>query len=87
MSRFSSFAILASILCFTGGCAAFNRMSVTQQRNTTIGQELIDLGKAQEAGLISKQEFARTRNQILNWADPEPVSTERAIIIDGNQVK
>ena len=63
-------AILLPLACLLlGGCAAFNRMEVHQQRNTTIGQELTDLKKAKDAGLVNDVEYDKARNQILGWAE------------------
>lgn len=55
--------------CLLGGCAAFNRASVTHTRSTTMGQELIDLRKAKDAGLVNDAEYERTRRLILAWGD------------------
>ena len=44
---------LSGLILLVAGCAAFNRMQVTQNRHTTIGQELVDLKKAKDQNLIS----------------------------------
>lgn len=73
-------ALILSLSCLLlGGCAAFNRMEVHQQRNTTIGQELTDLKKAKDAGLVNDVEYDRTRNQILSWAEGISASGEAGI--------
>ncbi|MDF7801565.1 SHOCT domain-containing protein [Pontiellaceae bacterium B1224] len=52
------------------GCAgaAFNKVSVTANRNITIGQELIDLQAAHEKGIINDTEYAQMKQDILNFA-------------------
>lgn len=70
-------AIALSLACLLlGGCAAFNRMEVHQQRNTTIGQELTDLKKAKDAGLLNDVEYDKARSQILGWAEGVSASGE-----------
>lgn len=73
-------AIALSLACLLlGGCAAFNRMEVHQQRNTTIGQELTDLKKAKEAGLLNDVEYDKARDQILGWAEGISAGDEAGI--------
>jgi hypothetical protein len=57
-------AILAG--CWGGGADVRNSNS---NRSTTVGQELIDLQKAYDQGLISEREYERTRKRILRRAD------------------
>ena len=38
----------------------------TQQNATTVGQELLDLDKAYQSGLISEREYNSSRKKILN---------------------
>lgn len=52
--------------CWGGGADVRNSNS---NRSTTVGQELIDLQKAFDQGLISEREYQRTRRQILRRAD------------------
>ena len=60
--------VLPLFALMLGGCAAFNRMELHRQNNTTIGQELIDLDKARAAGLLSEVEYAKAKQQLLEWA-------------------
>ena len=50
------------------GCMGglMNRVSVTYNRHITIGQELMDLQKAHEAGVLSDEEYADAKEIILN---------------------
>lgn len=57
--------VLALGLLFLPGCALFNSVEVAHHRHTTIGQELMDLDQAKRKGLISKQEYDRVRQAIL----------------------
>lgn len=52
--------------CWGGGADVRNSNS---NRSTTVGQELIDLQKAYDQGLISEREYERTRKRILRRAD------------------
>jgi len=53
------------------GCmgAAFNKVSLTLNRNITVGQELMDLQEAHEKGIISDTEYMETKKDILNLYD------------------
>ncbi len=53
------------------GCAAFNDTRLVSSRYTTVGQELIDLKKARDAGLINEIEFQQQRQKILKMNDLE----------------
>ena len=61
-------ALMATLMT---GCmgALFNRVNLTSNRHITIGQELIDLQKAHEAGIISDTEYAEAKRQVLNSLD------------------
>ena len=62
----SSIALAAML--FMSGCAgaAFNRIELTMTRNITVGQELVDLHTAHEKGIISDEEYAKAKNNVLN---------------------
>lgn len=53
------------------GCmgAALNKVSLTLNRNITVGQELMDLQAAHEKGIISDTEYMETKKDILNLYD------------------
>ena len=60
---------LAALLL--SGCmgAALNKVSLTMNRNITVGQELMDLQEAHEKGIISDTEYMETKKDILNLYD------------------
>ena len=51
------------------GCAAFNRGELTLVRTVSIGQELLDLQQAKEAGAITEAEFQVLKTKIMSLAD------------------
>ncbi len=58
--------MVAGVLVFgVSGCAMLNRVDVEYHRTTTIGQELLDLQKAREKGVISDEEYICTKKEIL----------------------
>lgn len=59
-----SIAVLAG--CWGGGADVRNSNT---NRSTTVGQELIDLQRAYDQGLISEREYERARRRILKRAD------------------
>ncbi|MDF7825900.1 SHOCT domain-containing protein [Pontiellaceae bacterium B12227] len=62
--------VLLTTLTMTGCMGAlFNRISLTQNRHITIGQELIDLKEAYDKGIISESEYTTTRDNILSVSD------------------
>ena len=58
--------VLLALVC--SGCASFNRVEVHHSRLTTIGQELTDLKKAKDQGLLSDDEYAKSRKDIFDSA-------------------
>jgi hypothetical protein len=52
--------------CWGGGADVRNSNS---NRSTTVGQELIDLQRAFDQGLIDEREYNRARKRILRRAD------------------
>ena len=61
-----SMAVL--VLLVVTGCmgAAPNKVSLTLNRNITVGQELMDLQEAHEKGIISDTEYMETKKDILD---------------------
>ncbi len=60
------FAALLSVsftACSGGGAKSSN---VQETRTTTTGQELMDLEKAHNAGIITDKEYAAQKKKILN---------------------
>jgi hypothetical protein len=55
-------AMLAAGAC---GCACFNETSVAYSRTTSMGRELVDLKEAKDKGLLSEEEYAKARKEIL----------------------
>ena len=47
------------------GCAAFNKVSLTYEKTTTTGKELLDLKAAKDAGILSDAEYTKLRDQII----------------------
>lgn len=60
-------SLLAAGMLVSGlsGCAMLNRIDLEYHRTTTIGQELMDLQKAKERGVISDEEYFNTKKEIL----------------------
>jgi hypothetical protein len=51
----------------SSGCAwgILNRGSIAHSRNTTIGQELIDLKEAKEKGALSDEEYTKVKKAVM----------------------
>ncbi len=74
--RFALLPVALAMLSLTG-CASFNRVDAQVSRTTTIGQELIDLNKAKEQGLITAEEYQTAKAKVLSWAEvPGQLKTE-----------
>lgn len=56
------FAVLAAVAILSG-CVSVESDDI--HRKPTTGQQLIDLAKAHEQGLISDEEYKRERREIL----------------------
>ena len=67
MSKATMKVVLVSMLavsCLTG-CAMFNKGTMHYTRTTTIGKELVDLQEAKEKGVLTDEEFAKAKKDIL----------------------
>ena len=67
MSKFLPITALMILLAVSTGCVAAigNKGTERSREGTTLGQELIDLKKAMEAGLLTEQQYQRERNRLL----------------------
>jgi hypothetical protein len=54
-----------------GGCVASINKSQPSRIGTTLGQELIDLEKAREIGVLSESEYEAQRARMLGEVDSE----------------
>jgi PBP1b-binding outer membrane lipoprotein LpoB len=68
MNKALSIIAAACMAVVLSGCAgaAFNRVSLTMNRNITVGQELQDLKTAHEKGIINDTEYATAKKDLLN---------------------
>ena len=67
MSRIVTVALAAAVAlagCWGGGADVRN-----STRSTTVGQELIDLQRARDQGVIDEREYERQRKRILRRRD------------------
>ena len=58
-------AALVSVLVLSGCVAAIGNREGKRSEGTTVGQELVDLKKAKDAGAISDAEYEAQRARIL----------------------
>lgn len=58
------YGVLLVLLAPLWGCVAGNDVKVEAYRNTTVGQELIDLEAAREKGLVNPSEYEALREEI-----------------------
>ena len=56
---------VAGVCVVLSGCAMFNKTSLSTERNTTIGRELMDLKAAKDQGTITDAEYADLKKQIM----------------------
>jgi hypothetical protein len=47
------------------GCALFNRGTMHYSRTTTVGRELVDLKDALDKGVVTEDEYAKAKKDIL----------------------
>ena len=62
-------AVLSSIVRFTG-CLSIGTGPKSQQTNPTLGQELIDLENAKNAGAITESEYQAQKAKLLANTPP-----------------
>jgi hypothetical protein len=65
LSIFSTAGALAALLLLSG-CVASIGNSGAQRGNATLGQQLIDLQKAKEAGALTESEYQTQKTRLLN---------------------
>lgn len=53
------------VLLGLSGCGGGPEVQIQQEKNTTTGAELQDLQEAYDRGIITRDEYARTRRRIL----------------------
>jgi hypothetical protein len=58
--------LLVAGTLFVGGCVASIGNKEGRYSGGTVGQQLIDLQKAKDAGAISETEYAEQREKLLN---------------------
>jgi hypothetical protein len=68
---------VAALALLLSGCALGNSATVSLTRSTTIGQELIDLKKAFDEGVISDSDYAQAKQAILRQADWEELAKRK----------
>jgi ABC-type glycerol-3-phosphate transport system substrate-binding protein len=68
MKRRGIITILMAMVLATGvaGCGGGGAKAQTELTTTTVGQQLLDLQKAYEAGAISKEEYEKEKQKILS---------------------
>lgn len=68
MKRRGIITVLMAMVLATGvaGCGGGGAKQQTELTTTTVGQQLLDLQKAYEAGALSKQEYEREKQKILS---------------------
>ena len=59
-------AATAVITLSLSACGGGGAKVSTQTHTTTVGQELLDLDKAYQGGLISEKEYEKTRKNIMS---------------------
>lgn len=65
MKRFKVLIMAGVLVAGLSGCAMLNRVDMTYSRHTTIGRELMDLQQAKDKGVVSDEEFAAAKKEIL----------------------
>ena len=57
--------VLAAMLCLSGCVAAIGNRDAQRLGSATLGQQLIDLQKAKEAGAITEAEYQTQKARLL----------------------
>jgi len=65
METLNKWIMAGVLIAGLSGCALFNKVDLEYHRTTTIGQELIDLQKAKDKGVISDEEYFNAKKEIL----------------------
>jgi hypothetical protein len=63
--RVWALAVMVAIAISVGGCGGGGAQLESQTTTTTLGQELQDLDTAYQKGLLSKEEYDKTRQRIM----------------------
>lgn len=58
--------VLALAMGLAAGCGASSSKTVQETRTTTKGQELLDLKKAYDQGVISEKEYEKSKKKIMD---------------------
>jgi hypothetical protein len=58
-------AVLAASLLAAAGCGGGGASVMAQTHTTTLGEELIDLNKAYQKGLLTTEEYEKQRAKLL----------------------
>jgi hypothetical protein len=72
MRMLSVFTGMLAVICLSltlASCSGGGADVQTETRTTTTGQELLDLQKAKESGVIGEAEYNKQRTMILNRKD------------------
>ncbi len=70
MPRFAmGFAVLSLVVVFMAGCGGGGAEVKSSTTTTTMGQELTDLKKAYDEGIISKDQYEKSKSKILKRYD------------------
>jgi hypothetical protein len=66
--RLTLFALVLALAFLPAGCGGFHGGTSVESdvRATTTGQELLDLEKAKQAGVISEKEYDKQKKKILD---------------------
>ena len=65
MKSLHSLAIITLLVSSLSACGGGGAKVSNQSHATTVGQELLDLDKAYQSGLISEKEYDKSRKRIL----------------------
>lgn len=74
--RIFRFLTVCAIAVTLTGCACFNTVNSTNNRTTTMGQELIDLQKAKDTGAITEAEYETSKSKLMKLAEINTVTFE-----------
>jgi hypothetical protein len=69
LSRRSLVPIVLLLPCVAGGCVIVGG-TANKAPNPTVGQQIIDLKRAEQEGAITTEEFNQARQRLLNGTPP-----------------